>query len=101
MNLWIRSQDKEELLIVKEMYIVEECIATSPRGSILPNIKSTGKYKIGDGRHTLGKYNSKKRALEVLDEIQSLIQGHIGEEHINKFDIYNGENTKVYQMPLQ
>lgn len=55
MELWIRSQDRENL--VHPNYI---------------NIggNKTDKYVIWGHNVLLGKYKSKKRALEVLDEIQ-------------------------------
>ncbi len=59
MELWVRSQDRENL--VRPNYI---------------NIggNKTDKYVIWGHNVLLGKYKSKKRALEVLDEIQSLLQ---------------------------
>lgn len=73
MDLWIRSQNKETLLKVEKACIVEVYKATTSRGTILPSIKPTGKYKIEDGKQTLGEYKSKKRALEVLNEIQKIL----------------------------
>ena len=60
MELWIRSQDKTTLLnynlIGMEMNMAES---------------STGKWCfIGDHYAIMGTYESKERALEVLDEIQ-------------------------------
>ena len=78
MNFWIRSQDKLELR---------------------PNPK-LGVEKLEDGYYIidrlnfdksiiLGKYNSKERALEVLDEIQEYMQ-------VDK-DNYEGANKVAYQ----
>lgn len=83
MDLWIRSKSKKTLVKINaislsscsEDYVIES-----------------------DSGYTLGKY-SKIRALEVLDEIQELLMGRIHERHTNKFDIYNGINHKVYEMP--
>ena len=53
MELWIRSQDRDNLIKVDNIYIT-----TYNEGWAI---------KSGD---TLGKYRTQKRALEVLDEIQ-------------------------------
>ena len=59
MELWIRSQDRDYLIKVKSLVIEESNY----------NI-----YQIfGDSRY-LGKYKTKERALEVLDEIQALLK---------------------------
>ena len=61
MELWIRSQDKETLMLaehldiycsdeIEEIYCIEEC----------------GQY--------IGTYKTKERALEVLDEIQDILK---------------------------
>lgn len=59
MDLWIRSQDKLNLTKVRNIWIE----------------KSGQYYGIFDDsvRYYIGMYETKERALEVLDEIQSLI----------------------------
>ncbi len=63
MELWIRSQDKEDLVkaynfrILNESYIA---INVENRGEILDYL-------------VVGKYATKERALEVLDEIQNVL----------------------------
>lgn len=87
MELWIRSQDKETLKLAEMLDIYDlsdnegQCWAIEECGT------------------TIGYYKSKKRALEVLDEIEDLIMGKTLEKHINKFDTYNSEKIKVYEMP--
>ena len=81
MKLWIRSQDRVNLKIVSDIMVLKN-------GEILCSGESFGKYK------------NKQRALEVLDDIQDLLMGDL-ENHINKFDIYNGDNIKVYNMPKE
>ena len=61
MELWIRSQDKTTLIRSYEIYIAEY-----GKGSYVIRAKRTS--------HILGAYNSFKRALEVLDEIQEHIK---------------------------
>ena len=60
MNLWVRSQDKECLMPIKNPICVYD-------NKI--NYKESASYII-----TIGEYKTKERALEVLDEIQSLLQ---------------------------
>lgn len=60
MDLWIRSQNKTGLIKVKHIEIgADNCIYALELGS---------DYEI-----MLGKYKKKKRAIEVLDEIQNLL----------------------------
>lgn len=89
MELWIRSQDKERLCQVNGIYWDFQ----QQRHHI------TG-FNNND-YYWLGVYKTKARALEVLDEIQDLLMGKVHEHHINKFDIYNGDEKKVYQMPKE
>ena len=65
MELWIRSQDKLDLMKCKSIHIEE--IPSSTEVAILC-------YASGDKYSTIGYYKSKERALEVLDEIQNMIK---------------------------
>lgn len=59
MNLLIRSQDRENLIQPTRLFIVFDTnIATWDRNTMV----------------NLGKYSTKERALEVLDEIQKLLK---------------------------
>ena len=89
MELWVRSQDKLKLVKVNYFYIMEHDSYCTIVGETI------------DSGPTIARYNSKERALEVLDEIQDLLEGKIHEEHINKFDIFNGDERKVYRMPKE
>ena len=74
MNLWIRSQDRTFLRKVNTIGIVEG----RDFWSIDENLTVS-----------FGKYKTKERVLEVLDEIQDLLQNaYVG-----------GSNRIVYQMP--
>ena len=103
MDLWIRSQDKEDLVKVDNIRIKHEYYQKEAKdnyGRISAYID--GNYMksiIYVNSSWLGEYKTKERALEVLDEIQHLLRGHVYESHINKFDIYNGDDIKVYEMP--
>lgn len=57
MDLWIRSQDKTKLMKTNEIEICQ-------------NSNGTWWFNIG---YSMGEYNSKERALEVLDEIQNIL----------------------------
>lgn len=61
MNLWVRSQDKECLTNISNIQYVYK-----------NNMHGLGTYY--DNLKILGTYETKERALEVLDEIQSLLQ---------------------------
>ena len=75
MNLWVRSQDKENLIPIKNPICVYN-------NKII--YKESASYII-----TIGEYNTKERIIEVLDEIQDLLQ-----------NAYVGNaNRIVYQMP--
>ena len=60
MELWIRSQDKKDLICTRRIYVHENTIRTNVYEAI--------------GFAILGEYETKERALEVLDEIQRKIE---------------------------
>ncbi len=108
MELWIRSQDRERITKIDEVYY-----SSDDYGYYVMCYKDqfTG-YK-------LGKYKSKERALEVLDEIENLLIPkyviriddntqkvadflNTGNEYIKaegNGDVRNINNTFVYEMP--
>ena len=119
MELWIRSQDKEDLVKAYNFRILNQ-------SDIAINVKfnmSSLEYLV------IGRYSTKERALEVLDEIQQLIKNQyiveckplISEEITAKLrkhftDNYSGEfimqpssveihpinpNVVVYEMPKE
>ena len=83
--MWIRTQDKETLLNVncidvynlnKNEWIIEAC------------------------GNDLGTYNSKERALEVLDEIQERIERkRVFVDEYGDIRVKRKDNAKVYEMP--
>ena len=85
MELWIRSQDKMALSQIKQVAIEYDKRIIGYNGYCVK----------------LGEYKTKERALEVLDEIQDLLMSKVHDRHINKFDIYNGDTIKVYEMPKE
>ena len=108
MDLWIRSQDKTNLIKVDRLDVSENKIEA--------NLKF---HYNGCNYVVLGEYATKERALEVLDEIQSILQPqirktpHITEELQPEYVLYKhfvneGSdievvqlNTFVYQMPKE
>lgn len=60
MNLWVRSQDKENLIPIKNPICVYD-------NKII--YKESASYII-----TMGEYKTKERAIKVLDEIQYLLE---------------------------
>lgn len=66
MELWIRSQDRENLIKIENIIIDKE-------NYVLGNLVSDDNKGICD-YWRLGIYKSKERALEVLDEIQNILK---------------------------
>ena len=66
MELWIRSQDKENLCKAHDLIIREN-----------RNENNEINYEIAD-IYTMARYKTKERALEVLDEIQCEIANYVG-----------------------
>ena len=106
MELWVRSQDKEYLIPIKNPICVYD-------NKII--YKESASYII-----TIAEYKTKERALEVLDEIQNILKpkyildtssikpdGDFYEENGVIFQKYNANakieelSTFVYQMPAE
>jgi hypothetical protein len=92
MELWVRSQDKETLIKSYELYIRPYSNIYVIRAKRTSNI--------------MGLYKTKQRALEILDEIQSLLKPKYMAKEINtpitnrKIDIeVFPYGTIVYEMP--
>ena len=80
MELWIRSQDRKELIKANEISIESEMI----------NRNETKKYFVDVNDYYFGTYKTKERALEVLNEIQKYIL------------LPNTDNSAyVYEMPKE
>ena len=61
MNLWIRSQDKRNLKKINTEIYIKEGLSNYAEGDV---------YFIVSSGTELGEYETKERAIEVLDEIQ-------------------------------
>lgn len=100
MELWIRSQDKGNLVVANSLEV---------------EAKNKGTYEIWNYNHNyhlsfLGEYKTKERALEVLDEIQGKIaQNECLKSMISKLSNVKGEEEKIgklfkemiYEMPKE
>ncbi len=92
MDLWIRSQDKEILILAShlDIYHVDKNV-----------------YAIEESGVDLGNYKSKERALEVLNTIESCIQTNSGFDLYSRTGIYPNDYNKkwnyvpVYEMPKE
>ena len=84
MELWIRSQDKMNLVKVRQISVNYQ-----DNKQIIANYMPELYENSGEYYEILGTYKTKERAIEVLDEIQDLLQNaYIG--NVNRI---------VYQMP--
>ena len=94
MDLWIRSQDKQMLTKVDYLYL-----EVNDKREILGG----NSYMFNK---SLGIYNSKERALEILNEIQNWIKvpDYNMTECYEKIDLYIkalavSQIIKIYEMP--
>ena len=78
MELWIRSQDKERLEKVETLELFKY---------------SNDEWGVESNCCSLGKYKTKKRALEILDEIEYLLSGDSIEDFINSSNDLNMNNV--------
>lgn len=73
MNLWIRSQDREKLYLVKDICIIGKFRYEDGKDKNTIN-QIVDEYEILGSEHLLGTYETKRRTLEVLDEIQERLK---------------------------
>lgn len=102
MELWIRSQSKEELIKVHNISINKD-------NYILGNLISDDNKSICD-YWILGMYDTKERAFEVLDEIQNKLlkskydkamEGYGKHTDCKDTLIEISSSTYVYEMPKE
>ena len=87
MNLWIRSQSKEILMKVTKVHICGGVIFASG-------------YTEFDER--IGKYATKERAIEILDEIQDeLISSDFMPIEKNEEVVLTCGSARIYEMPAE
>ena len=95
MELWVRSQDKMNLVKIRQIslnYQNNKQIIANYMPDFYPN---SGEYY-----ELLGIYESKERALEVLDEIQDeLIGSDFMPIEKNEEVVLTCGSAKIYEMP--
>lgn len=105
MELWIRSQDKMNLVQIKQININYQNNKQVIANYIPETYENAGEYY-----ELLGTYKTKERALEVLDEIQRKIsQNECLKIMIPKLNNVKGEEENigelfkgmVYEMPKE
>ena len=102
MNLWVHSQDKEKLLKCNDIAISNNVI--NERESIkFKGYKIVGYFDKNTEYEILGTYETKERALEVLDEIQNIFPLKIENKSYNEADLLlKAKMLDVcYQMPAE
>ena len=94
MELWIRSQDKMDLVKVRDVGI-------NYKNQIIANYAPELYENGGEYYVLLGTYDSKERALEVLDEISDLMipTGLDENEEYTSERCFTNKNMMYYQMP--
>ncbi len=104
MNLWIRSQDRKDLVKVNSLWIMDNQIWMEV--PFYENHKKLG-LTVSGHNHKLAEYKTKERALEVLDEIQRKIEKLYALENCSlekNSCIEKGlvmDNFNIYQMPKE
>lgn len=63
--MWIRSQNREILINIKRLFVNE----------IVENKKISG-YSIDSGGIELGRFSTKQKALDVMDEIEKQLENN-------------------------
>lgn len=91
MELWIRSQDRENLVKANALYVMDNQIWNEV--PFYENHKKIG-LTITGHNHKLSQYKTKERALEVLDEIQDILE-QILDPNLTILKIF------VYEMPSE
>lgn len=99
MNLWIRSQDKMNLVKIRQI-----SLNYSNKKQIIANYMPDLFENSGEHYELLATYETKKRALEVLDEIQDRMLKGAFAKKINglgeELDLISN-NLLIYQMPKE
>ena len=97
MELWIRSQDRETLMLCKRLSIIDKDIRDDGTDSYIINADN------GAWDYDIGLYKTKERSLEVLDEIQTYIEKQGTTEILSENGIPNHLKYygNVYEMPKE
>jgi len=129
MDLWIRTQDRMRLVIIKDFHLFENIryktieqkniveIKPGDFREVKEKVKEIDEYinyEIWGDNHLLGTYKTKERALEVLDEIQKFLQPDFkcdgyetetGNGYYNMIKLHFSEpnifHKRIYEMPKE
>lgn len=93
MKLWIRSQDKKELKQTKSLWISTETIHNHNNFNMYEEAKVYHTI-VADGEQ-FAKYETKDRALQVLDEIQNALVGKV------MVEVKQSKSKKEDELPTQ
>lgn len=107
MDLWIRSQDRKKLINCNDITLrikdteltFDEIMNFNINNPKVWECEIVVYFDKNTEIEILGKYNSEKRALEVLDEIQNYIANNCKEYYNKNLDAYISSN--VYEMPKE
>lgn len=96
MELWIRSQDRTDLVKANALWVMDNQIWMEV--PFYENHKKIG-LTITGHNHKLAEYKTKERALEVLDEIQRLITDLQYMSYAVDSSSFYSYRPNVYEMP--
>lgn len=98
MELWIRSQDKEKLIKCNDI-----AISTDSEDGKTIGYKIVGYFDKNTEYEDLGIYETKERALEVLDEIQNIFSLNIKNKNYDEADLFLKAKMldSCYEMPKE
>lgn len=98
MELWIRSQDREKLLKCNDIAISNNMI-NEIETIRFKGYKIVGYFDKNTEYEDLGIYETKERALEVLNEIQEAKLGNFHYRCTRNVKVSSKEDTIIYEMP--
>ncbi len=98
MGIWVRSQNKEALVLCEELYL---SFQPSLHNIFGKSIDCEGEYDINTNDLFLGTYSTKEKALKVLDMIQGNITGnkYRNLEFARDCPAFGIEHHNVFNMP--
>lgn len=91
MNLWIRSQDKMNLVKVRQV-----CVNYQDNKQIIANYIPELYENSGEYCELLGTYKTKERAIKILDELQDFMINYACVKKINRL----GEEIDLIPKPI-
>lgn len=93
MKLWIRSQNRKELMEVENLWVVGKSIHNPNNFNLMEKEKTV--YIIVADEKMVGEYKTQERALQVLDEIQNALVGKF------MVEVKQSKSKKEDELPTQ